>query len=208
MLTAFWGCQQRGVNLKQSQAALSNADAVLDAYNAGRMLSKRGDYLHGEITILQRDPDAIYVHLVSSELTEQERIYILQFDSAAYELDGPITISDGSVLFLHDQFIVSDSASGHDMWFIHGESHMPDSLDFNEVDTTYEGYGVSVHSIEADMEWTSPDVFLPSCLCTGNLSAECDAGGYGSDGCSVTNGQGESCETSCGQNSFACCNFN
>jgi len=69
MPTVCWSCQQRDFGYEQSQAALSNADdPVLDAYNAGRMVSKQVDYLHGEITILQRDPAAIYVYLTSAEL--------------------------------------------------------------------------------------------------------------------------------------------
>ncbi len=194
-------------DLPQQTASLSNPQLILDEFNQGKFGSQQGELLSGSVDLLLIEDSVLLVHLSAPSL-EEDLVYGLFFNDEPFTLE-PTTWSNAQVLFLKDQLIVTNLKNGEDFWLKLTNSPDPHLLKTEEIDGSYEGYGLSRTPISRNLSgqtWAQlvESGAICSCQTAANLSS-CDSGGEGAISCGTGN-QISTCEVVCsGKGYVACC---
>lgn len=194
-------------DLRQQKAALTNPQSILNEFNEGKPLGFQGELFSGTVDFLLLEDSVLLVHLASPAL-EEDLVYGLFFNDEAYAME-PTTWTDAQVLYLNNQLVVSNVDDGQDLWLKLANATASDSLHLQEIDATYEGYGLSRTPIARErggLGWNDPVVYGPKCTCESpNNVSHCDSGGTGASTCSTSTSDG-SCTVTCDPTYYvACC---
>lgn len=204
-LFAFSGCDSNVLEDSPNTMALSNPDSVLAAFNRGIDISEQGEFFEGSADIILVEDSILLVHVTTTDLDSNDVVYQLQYDGT-YSLTEQ-NWSSAEVLYLSENLIVTNTSTDEDYWIKLSGATTPDSLIENEIDATYEGYGLSRILIAKNASratWSDPVTFKQDCHCreSGSSDFDCDNGGTGAISCKNEN---NGCEVECGDGFFACC---